>query len=127
MVDQDEVSFIAQLDSSEPEPGIAVGFIEPKDEAGEAVRKPREFVLFTPRHSVSGKVHVFGQTDVAGFVDASDPHFIPVTEATMRSLDDDAIVNTYDFVLVNRDQMIAASQVSGQSEASSVWGDLPEQ
>ena len=110
MVDQDEISFIAQVHAAHPEPGSAVGFIEPVFGDTIEARQAREFVMFTPGHTVTGRVHVFGQTDLAGFVDASDPRFVPVTSVTTRSLADRRIVSRYDFVLINRTQMIAAAE-----------------
>ncbi len=110
MVDQDEISFIAQSHAAPPEPGSAVGFIEPVFGDTIEARKAREFVMFTPGHTVTGRVHIFGQTDLAGFVDASDPRFVPVTGVTTRSLSDRRIVSHYDFVLINRTQMIAAAE-----------------
>ena len=71
MVDQDEISFIAQQQAPAPEPGTAVGFVEPVFGESVEARQAREFVLFTPGHTVTGKVHIFGQTDLAGFVDAT--------------------------------------------------------
>ncbi len=123
MVDQDEISFIAQHDAPVPESGSAIGFIEPIEAALE-VRRPREFVLFTPGHIVSGKVHVFGQTDLAGFVDSTDPRFFPVTDVTARSLTDTRVVSRYEFVLVNRTQMIAASEVGREGDIA--VEDVPE-
>jgi hypothetical protein len=112
MIDQDEISFIAQTQAARPDPGSATGFIEPSFGGTEIeARTAREFVIFTPGHSVTGKVHVFGQTDLAGFVDATDPRFVPVTGVTTRSLVDRRIISHYDFVLINRTQMIAASEV----------------
>ena len=131
MIDQDEIAFIAQHDPPDLDPGVAVGFIESRSEATVALRKPREFVMFTPSHTISGKVHIFDQTDVAGFVDATDPHFVPVTDVTVRSLADDRIVSRYRFVLINRNQMIAASEVAGTDATAAGPGDtttreLPE-
>ena len=131
MIDQDEIAFIAQHDPPDLDPGVAVGFIESKSEATVALRKPREFVMFTPSHTISGKVHIFDQTDIAGFVDATDPHFVPVTDVTVRSLADDRIVSRYRFVLINRNQMIAASEVAGTDATAAGPGDtttreLPE-
>ena len=121
MVDQDEISFIAQNDAPAPPAGSAVGFIEPSF-GGTPIeaRKAREFVLFTPGHTITGKVHVFGQTNLAAFVDSSDPRFVPVTDATARSLADTRIVSRYDFVLINRTQMIAAAVAVGQDEIGSI-------
>jgi hypothetical protein len=124
MVDQDEISFIAQEQAPAPEPGAAVGFIEPVFGESVEARQAREFVMFTPGHTVTGKVHVFGQTDLAGFVDATDPRFVPVTAATTRSLADRRIVGHYDFILINRTQLIAAAEVGSRGEIAPQ--DVPE-
>ena len=124
MIDQDEISFIAQHEAPPPEPGAAVGFIEPAFGDNIEARQAREFVMFTPGHTVTGKVHVFGQTDLAGFVDATDPRFVPVTEATTRSLADRRIVGHYDFILINRTQLIAAAEAGSRDAIAS--HDVPE-
>ena len=116
MIDQDEISFIAQAEAEAPEPGAAVGFIEPVFGESIEARRAREYVMFTPGHTVTGKVHVFGQTDLAGFVDATDPRFVPVTDATTRSLADRRIVGHYDFILINRTQMIAAAEAGSRGD-----------
>jgi hypothetical protein len=124
MVDQDEISFIAQQQAQSPEPGAAGGFIEPTFGDNVEARQAREFVMFTPGHTVTGKVHIFGQTDLAGFVDATDPRFVPVTGVTTRSLADRRIVSHYDFVLINRTQMIAAAEVGARGDIAPQ--DVPE-
>jgi len=124
MVDQDEISFIAQEQAPAPEPGAAGGFVEPVFGDSIETRLAREFVMFTPGHTVTGKVHVFGQTDLAGFVDATDPRFVPVTAATTRSLADRRIVGHYDFILINRTQLIAAAEVGARGEMAAQ--DVPE-
>jgi len=124
MIDQDEISFIAQQQAAHPEPGTAVGFIEPIFGDNIEARQAREFVMFTPGHTVTGKVHVFGQTDLAGFVDATDPRFVPVTAATTQSLADRRIVGHYDFILINRTQLIAAAEAGSRNETATP--DVPE-
>ena len=125
MVDQDEISFIAQTEAPAPQPGSGVGFIEPSfGGTGIETRTAREFVIFTPGHTVSGMVHVFGQTDLAGFVDATDPRFVPVTGVTARSLADRRVISHYDLILLNRTQMIAASEVGGTGDIA--HEDLPD-
>ena len=78
---------------------------------GTLERPPREFVMFTPGHTITGKVQVYGETDLEGFVDASEPRFVPVTEVTARSLADRRIISHFGFVLINRTHMIAASEI----------------
>ena len=87
-------------------------------------RKPREFVIFTPGHTVTGKIHVFGQTDVAAFVDSTDPRFVAMTAVTMRSLADRRVISHYDLILINRTQMIAASEVGRKGDIAPE--DVPE-
>jgi hypothetical protein len=123
MVDQDEISFIAQTHPDAPEEGAAGGFDAPTFDAGVDERQAREFVMFTPAHTVSGKVYVFGQTDLAAFVDSTSPRFVPVIEATTRWLADRKVVNRYDFLLINRTQMIAAADLGGKTDIAPE--DLP--
>jgi len=124
MVDQDEISFIAQAQAPPPEAGAATGFIEPISDTTVEHRKAREFVIFTPGHTLSGTVYVFGQTDLAGFVDSTDPRFVPIVDVTTRSLADRRIVSRYEFVLINRTQMIAAAETGRQGDVAAE--DLPE-
>ncbi len=118
MIDQDEISYIAQQQAEHPEPCAAVGFIEPAFGDNIEARKAREFVMFTPGHTITGTVHIFGQTDLAGFVDATDPRFVPVTDATTRSLSDRRIVSRYAFILINRTQMIAAAEAGSRDDGT---------
>ena len=123
MVDQDEISFIAQTHPNAPEEGSGGGFDEPTFESGVDARQAREFVMFTPAHTVSGKVFIFGQTNLAAFVDSTSPRFVPVIDATTRWLADRKVVNRYDFLLINRTQMIAAAELGGQADIA--LEDLP--
>jgi hypothetical protein len=124
MVDQDEISFIAQGKVSTPAEASAGGYVEADFGGTVEARKGREFVMFTPGHTVTGTVHIFGQTDLAGFVDSRDPRFVPVTAVTTRSLADRRIISHYQFLVINRTQMIAASEIGRQGDI--VPGDVPE-
>jgi hypothetical protein len=131
LVDQDEISFIAQSQAPQQEgsggtgTGAGAAFIEPGFGTSTVdVRKAREFVIFTPGHTVTGKVHIFGETDLVGFVDATDPRFVPVTDVTTRSLADRRIISHYEFILLNRTQMIAASEVGRAGDIAPE--DVPE-
>jgi hypothetical protein len=111
MVDQDEISFIAQADAPRPEPGSGTGFVDQGVGGSVANRKTREFVLFTPGHTVTGTVYLFGETDLAAFVDSTHPRFVPMIDVTTRSLADRRIISHYPFILINRTTMIAASEI----------------
>lgn len=148
MVDQDEISFIAQGDPdsvadpsggairmeapaapSDGKPDVWAGLGAAGPGGADAWGRPgalgggasldrpdRQFVLFTPGHSVTGSVKVYGGTDLAGFVDSSEPRFVPVTDVTARSLADRRVISHFKFVLVNRTHMIAASEIGGAGQ-----------
>jgi hypothetical protein len=117
MVDQDEIAFIAQSEAQQPEPGAAAGFVN-QPFAQTQHRTARELVLFTPGHTIRGSVYLFGETDLRGFVDTTDPRFIAVTNATTRSLANSRIVNNYPLLILNRTQMIAASEIAHDDAAA---------
>lgn len=106
MVNQDEITFIGQKeeDVSTAETGMLGGMDRPLME-----RVPRELVIFTPGHTLTGTIHLFPETDIATFVDSTDPRFVPMTAVTARSLADRRVISHFGLVLVNRTQMTAAS------------------
>lgn len=124
MVDQDEISFIAEPDASPHEPGNWTGSDDPGVGGSNSERQTRQFVLFTPGHSVSGTVYIFGETDLAAFVESSHPRFVPMVDVTTRSLADRRIVSHYPFILINRTQMIAAAEIAASEiGAAEIGGD----
>ena len=116
MVDQDEISFIAEPVAPPHEPGSGGTFVDPGMGGSMADRQTRQFVLFTPGHTVTGTVYIFGETDLAAFVDSTHPRFVPMLDVTTRSLADRRIVSHYPFILINRTQMIAAAEISGDGD-----------
>lgn len=123
MVDLDDISFIAEPDAPPHEPGTAEGFDEMGVGASLADRRTRRFAIYTDGHALSGSVYLFGETDIAAFVESTHPHFIPLIDVTARSLADHGIVMQYPFVLVNRTRMIAAADLDddGSPGGGAVW------
>jgi hypothetical protein len=106
MINQDEITFVAQEKSGPPSPhsGEAGGFGRPMME-----RAPRQIVLFTPAYTISASIYIFGETTIEAVVDTPDPRFLPLISVTARSLADRRPVSHYEFALVNRTQITAAS------------------
>jgi hypothetical protein len=120
MVNQDEITFIGQKEgeASTAHTEMPGGMDRPV-----MARAPRQLVIFTPGHTMSGTVHLFGETDIATFVDSDDPRFIPMTQVTARSLADRRVISHFALALVNRTQMTAASLLEksgGAHESTSV-------
>jgi hypothetical protein len=104
LVNQDEISFIAQGESTDrvaPE-GI---------DTPAAEKRFRSFVLFTPGHTLSGSIFLYGETDLLSFADSTDPRFVSVVGVRTQSLADRRIISHYAYVLVNRTQILALSEV----------------
>lgn len=105
-VNQDEISFIAQTEATEADrTGGDVLDVQRFD------KKPREFVVFTPGHTIRGSIHLFGETDLLGFADSTDPRFVPIVGVRAQSLADRRVISHFELALVNRTQMIALSEV----------------
>jgi len=107
MVNQDEITFIGQMAdeiTNAPPGGSQGGMDRPLME-----RIPRELVIFTPGHTLTGTISLFAETDVEAFVDSGDPRFVPMVDTTARSLADRRVISHFALVLVNRTQITAAS------------------
>ena len=122
MVNPDEITFIGQKvqDVSTAETGLVGGMDRPL-----MARVPRELVIFTPGHTLTGTIHLFSETEVASFVDSPDPRFVAMTSVTARSLADRRVISHFGLVLVNRTQMTAASlrEMAGGADETGVSVD----
>ncbi|HEU6439800.1 MAG TPA: hypothetical protein VFC12_05120 [Terriglobales bacterium] len=105
MVNQDEITFIGQTaeEISSAPTGYA-GMDRPLME-----RVPRQLVIFTPGHTLTGTISLFVETDIVNFVDTPDPRFIAMVDVTARSLADRRVISHFGLALVNRTQIAAAS------------------
>jgi hypothetical protein len=106
MVNRDEITFIGQAvgDVSTAQTGIAGGIDRPLME-----KVPRQLVIFTPGHTLTGTIFLFAETEIANFVDTPDPRFVAMKDVTARSLADRRVISHFALALVNRTQIAAAS------------------
>jgi hypothetical protein len=88
-------------------------------------RTPRQLVIFTPGHTITGTIYLFAETDIATFVDSTDPRFVAMVNATARSLADRRVISHFGLILLNRTQMTAASLLEKAGGAHET-GILPE-
>ena len=106
MVNQDEITFIGQKeeDMSSAETSLPGGMDRPS-----MARTQRQFVIFTPGHTLTGTIYLFSETDIQAFVDSNDPRFVPMVKVTARSLADRRVISHFGLILINRTQITAAS------------------
>jgi hypothetical protein len=106
MVNQDEITFIGQ---SAEEVSTAVSGVAGSIDRPLMEKVPRQLVIFTPGHTLTGTIRLFAETEIANFVDTPDPRFVALTDVTARSLADRRVISHFGLVLVNRTQMAAAA------------------
>lgn len=107
----DDVGIVGQRDAQAP---------APPTEAGMLVEKvTQRLVLMTPSHLVSGDVHVHAGGTLLHFVDSNDPKFIPMSDVSVRWLDDHELAGRFPFALVQRRQIlgVATEGLGGAHEA----------
>jgi hypothetical protein len=105
MVNQDEITFIGQTaEEISAAPTGDGGLGRPMME-----RVPRQLVIFTPGHTLTGTIRLFAETEIVNFVDTPDPRFIAMVDVTARSLADRRVISHFGLALVNRTQIAAAS------------------
>lgn len=114
MVNQDEITFIGQKEEevSTAETAMPGGMDRPLME-----RTARQLVIFTPGHTITGTIYLFAETDIQTFVDSADTRFVPMVNATARSLADRRVISHFGLILLNRTQMTAASLLEKAGEA----------
>jgi hypothetical protein len=108
LVNQDEITFIGQT-ATEVTAGEGRSPEGGSSDRPSLARVPRRFVIFTPGHTLTGTIHLYGETELAQFVDSTDPRFVPMSDVRARSLADRRVISHFSVVLVNRTQMTAAS------------------
>jgi hypothetical protein len=117
-VNQDEVTFVAMLHAEDAGPHEPVGDMDRPLIA----KVPKRHIIFTPGHVISGMIHVNSESTLSGFVDSTDPRFIPMTHVSARSLADRRVISHFDLLLINRTQMtaVAEAEQAGDAEAPAV-------
>ena len=123
MVNQDEITFIAQKEEyiSTNYDASGAGYFSDFDRPA-MQRVPRELVIFTEGHTLVGTIHLFSETDIATFVDSPDPRFVPLTAVATRSLADRRVISNFALALVNRTQIVAAAlrEYAGSTDETGV-------
>jgi hypothetical protein len=101
--------------------------------AGAPVDKERRrLVISTDAHIIYGSAHLHHEASMMAFLDATDPHFIPLTNVRVRWLADRRLAGRFAFALVQRDHIVGVatdvssgpSPLRGRTEpaAPDPWG-----
>jgi hypothetical protein len=96
-----EVTLIGQASSAAEEGG-------PSDLR--IAKESHLLIVVTPGHTLSGWVYIPMGGALSSFIESSEPAFIPITDVRARSLADRRIVTRYQFALLNRRHVVAATE-----------------
>lgn len=101
-VRQSDVTFIAQRSAPPTQPATGDVRIE---------KVQRRILAVTTGHVLEGTVSLYPGADLMGFLESTDPPFLPVLEARVRWLADRRLKTTYEFLLLNRAHIIGVTGI----------------
>jgi len=68
-------------------------------------------IVVTPGHTLTGEVHLNRQAVLAAFIESPSPPWVPMTDVRTRSLADRRVISRYEFALLNRRHVVAATEL----------------
>ena len=114
----DDVGIIAQREAQASAPPADAGVLVDK--------VSRRLVIMTRAHLVAGNVQVHADGTLLHFVDSNDPKFIPMSEVSVRWLDDHALAGRFPFALVQRSQILGVATEGLEGADEEDRGSAPE-
>jgi hypothetical protein len=72
----------------------------------------RRVIFYTPAGAITTNVHMFEEMTLSTFLDGQEPRFIPTTGARVRLVADRTVTGEYGLLLLNREQITAATEAA---------------
>ena len=72
-------------------------------------RVPTGLIIVTPGHTVNGTIYMAPEAQLDVYVESPTPPFVPMTDVHTRSLADRRVRAHYEFAVLNRRHIVAAS------------------
>ncbi len=74
-------------------------------------KRAHTLIVVTSGHTLSGDVHLNLEAQLAAFIESPSPQWIPMTDVRTRSLADRRVISRYEFALLNRHHIVAATEM----------------
>lgn len=74
-------------------------------------KRAHSLIVVTSGHTLSGEVHLNVEALLAAFIESPSPQWIPMTDVRTRSLADRRVISRYEFALLNRHHIVAATEM----------------
>jgi len=78
-------------------------------------KEARYLIVVTPGHTLTAEVYIPTGGALSAFIESNEPAFIPITNVRARSLADRRVITHYQFALLNRRHVVAATEADGES------------
>jgi len=87
--------------------------VSQRETSREWLQDKRAFTLIvvTPGHTLTGEVYLNPQANLAGYIESPSPPWIPMSDVRTRSLADRRVISRYEFALLNRRHIVAATEL----------------
>jgi len=79
---------------------------QPRAGAPVIQKQRRKVSVVTPGYHLRGSLHIHAAGSMKQFLETPEPRFIPLTELTVRWLDNPGLAARFPFAVVNREQLI---------------------
>jgi hypothetical protein len=96
-------------------------------------KQRRKVSIITPGYNLRGSLHVHVNGTMKQFLQMTEPRFLPITELTVRWLDNPRLAAHFPFAVVNRTQLLTILDEptvptgdSARSDCDSRDADMPE-
>lgn len=74
-------------------------------------KRTHTLIVVTGGHTLSGEVHLNPEAVLSAFIESPSPQWIPMTDVRTRSLADRRVISRYEFALLNRQHVVAATEI----------------
>jgi hypothetical protein len=85
-------------------------------------KQKRKVSIVTPGYNLLGSIHVHAYGSMNQYLETPDPHFLPMTDLTVRWLNDAAMVARFPFAMINREQLVTVLDQSESPAGDSAQG-----
>jgi len=74
-------------------------------------KRAHSLIVVTGGHTLSGEIHLNPEAVLSAFIESPSPQWIPMTDVRTRSLADRRVISRYEFALLNRQHIVAATEM----------------
>lgn len=75
------------------------------------IKEAKGLIVVTPGHTLTGQVFITSEASLSAYIESMHPPYIPMTDVRTRSLADRRVTSRYEFAMLNRRHIVAATEL----------------